>query len=119
MRGDRLKQLREQLGLSQRQLALHLGLGEKQIWRYENDTHSPSSEHLILISKLLHVSTDYLLGQTDDPLSSLSEDDLSPDERKLLAAFRAGRLDDLLQVVTDARRHHQSDDPTVPSVKKP
>lgn len=66
--GERLKHQREYCGLTQAELALKLGLKtDKTVWNYENGVREPKMETLILISKSLDVSIDYLLGLTDDP----------------------------------------------------
>lgn len=92
MRGDRLKQVREQRGLSQRELAAVCGIGEKQVWRYENGESNPTSDILEKLVTELQISADYLLGFVDEPQSLLAEEGLSPAERKLIAAVRQGRV---------------------------
>lgn len=60
--GAKLKQLRNQRGLSQIALAKQLGVSKSVISSYENDVHLPPYDVLLQISKLFGVSTDYLLG---------------------------------------------------------
>lgn len=88
LRRDRLKDLREQRGLSQRELARLCGLGETQINKYENGLSDPSSTNLTAIARQLDVSTDYLVGLTDDPKLLVREPELNPDERVMLETYR-------------------------------
>ena len=67
MIGNRLKIVREHRGHTQRSLAELLGVGEKQIWRYENEQTSPSGKDVARIADFLEVSSDFLLGLSDDP----------------------------------------------------
>lgn len=87
MRGDRLKLVRDDQGYSQEKLAEMLNIGQLQIWRYENGETEPKGEVLARIAKFLNVSTDYLLGLTDDPHGHL-QNDLSEKERRILSALR-------------------------------
>lgn len=86
---ERLRQARERLGLTQRQLAHLSGLGEQQIHRYESGKSDASSDGLKAIAQQLHVTTDYLLGLSDDP-RGYGELPLREDERKLLEAYSLG-----------------------------
>lgn len=88
MFGSRLREARERLGLSQRELAKLCNLGEAQIFRYEGEKNDPSSKHLRTIAEALHVTTDYLLGLTSDPESKATERQLTDDERYILDRFR-------------------------------
>jgi transcriptional regulator with XRE-family HTH domain len=100
MRGDRLREIRELRQYSQRELAVRCGMGEKQIFRYENGENDPTADTLAKIAKELSVTTDYLLGLTDDPDGSFKEEDLSAMERKLIIAVREGRIVEALQTFT-------------------
>lgn len=60
--GNTLKELRQQSGLTQKQLADRLWLSKATISYYEQSVRSPSPDVLIKLSKIFHVSTDYLLG---------------------------------------------------------
>jgi transcriptional regulator with XRE-family HTH domain len=66
MLGTRLRQARERSKFSQRQLSELLGLGDNEIYRYENEITSPSANTLRLLARGLGVSADWLLGITDD-----------------------------------------------------
>lgn len=60
--GNRLKQLRLQAGLTQKQLAEQIGVTKSVVSFYELRERTPSPEVLIKFSSIFHVSTDYLLG---------------------------------------------------------
>ena len=63
--GQRLKELREERGLTQKQLADSLGLNSVTYLHYEKSQHEPPLAVLIEMAKFFDVSTDYLLGITD------------------------------------------------------
>ncbi|MGB9661917.1 MAG: helix-turn-helix domain-containing protein [Moorellaceae bacterium] len=65
----RLVQLRKERGLSQYQLANLLGFSRGQISNYEQGTREPDYDTLKKIADFFNVSTDYLLGRTNDPRS--------------------------------------------------
>lgn len=76
----RIKELRQNKGLRQEQVAKLIGVKKNAISTYENDTRQPSFEILIRMANLFRVSTDYLLGQTNDryiDTSGLSEQDIA------------------------------------------
>lgn len=76
--GFRLKKLRTNANLTQAELARKLDLTKSVISAYENDVRLPSYDVLIHISKIFHVTTDFLLGiESSAPLdlSGLTEDE--------------------------------------------
>ena len=77
--GRKLKELRIQAGLSQKQLAERVKVTKSVISYYELQERYPSPEILIKLANIFHVSTDFLLGiekqQTLD-ISGLDEEDI-------------------------------------------
>ena len=63
----KLKELRESHHYSQKTVAQRLNCSVSIISSYETGERYPSLSNLIALSYLYHVSTDYLLGKTDDP----------------------------------------------------
>lgn len=63
---DRLKELRKSKGITQKQIAAHFHMTERNYQRIEAN-NSPSNENLIKFADYFNVSTDYLLGRSDDP----------------------------------------------------
>ena len=66
--GKRLKQLRIKKHMTQDELGLIFEppLAQSTIGTYERGVRQPSLENLIVISKYFNVTTDYLLGITDE-----------------------------------------------------
>lgn len=60
--GDRLKELRTQNGLTQKELGDRIGLTKSVVSYYEQQTRTPSPEILIKLAAIFHVTSDYLLG---------------------------------------------------------
>lgn len=63
----RLRELREDSDLTQRQLAAILGLTQPQYFRYEQGYRDLPTDILIRLADLYKTSTDYILERTDDP----------------------------------------------------
>lgn len=62
----RLRDIREDHDLTQRQVATILGMPQPQYNRYEQGLRDVPTTVLIQLADLYETSTDYLLGRTDD-----------------------------------------------------
>lgn len=71
MLGQRIEQLRSELGWSQVKLAKKLNIAKQTVSNWENDNIQPSIEMLMRIAKLFGVSTDYLLELEEIPRLSV------------------------------------------------
>jgi len=95
--GKSLLDARKRKGISQDELAQHLGTKGPVIGRYERDEMKPSIEVASNMAEFLDVSLDFLVGKTDVLIDSkvlnriIEIQKLSPDEQKtvfsLLDAF--------------------------------
>lgn len=63
--GQRLKELREENGYTQKQLAEKLGINSVTYLHYEKEQREPPLSLLADLAKFYGVSVDYLLGLTD------------------------------------------------------
>lgn len=86
-RSDRCVELREQLKLTQDDIAHQIGVSKKQVSAWETGQAEPRTDSLIALARLFSVSTDYLLGVTDEPGREGSEV-ISTEDRRILAIFR-------------------------------
>lgn len=68
--GKRLKKLRNEKGINQKELADKMNTTKATISRYENDKQEPSVLILEKLAEYFNTSTDYILGKSDarDPL---------------------------------------------------
>ncbi len=59
---ERLKDLRNELGLDQKEMGKKLNVSQSAYGYYEQGRNEPSLETLVKIARIFDVSTDYLLG---------------------------------------------------------
>jgi len=64
--GERLKELREDQGMTQGDLATILNTARSTITLYENNTNEPNIDTLVKLANLFNVSLDYLLCRTKE-----------------------------------------------------
>lgn len=77
--GDKLKSLRIEKKLTQKQVADRIGLAISAVSSYESGSRYPSYDVLVRLAHIFHVSTDYLLGMTDKrnvDVTGLSDDEI-------------------------------------------
>lgn len=85
--GTRLKELREERGYSQQQLADLLHLSRSTIEMYEHGKRDPNTETKEAIADFFNVNMDYLFGRDGSP-SPNPEEVLSKDEKILISSYR-------------------------------
>ena len=64
---SRLKTLRIQANISQKQLAEAINTTDRNYRRYEAGTQQPTLPILIALADYFNVSLDYLVGRSDNP----------------------------------------------------
>lgn len=81
--GKRLRELRENAGLTQKQLAERIWVSKAAISNYELYERNPSPEVLLKLARVFNVSVDYLLG-VEEKKQLLDVTDLTDEDIKLL-----------------------------------
>ncbi len=81
--GEKLRSLRLSKNLTQKQLADRVGLAVSAVSSYESGNRYPSFETLIKLSRIFHVSTDYLLGLSEK--RSIDITGLTDEETELIS----------------------------------
>ena len=75
---DRIKELREQTGMSARKFAEIIGIKYTTYYGYESGTREPGSQTVTKICNYFGCTADYLLGLSDDPKGYFDEKETSP-----------------------------------------
>lgn len=97
---NQIKNAREKALMSQKEIAISLGVSIPTVSDWESGKKFPSGKNLVKLSKTLGVSTDYLLGLSNKlvlkPKKNMPSFGDTEEEGKLLIAFR--------QLNTDGQR---------------
>lgn len=108
---DRIKKLAKNQKLSLMQVNNRAGLGERSIYHWKNQ--KPNIVSLRAVAKVLHTSTDYLLGNTDDPtqISPKIDDDEDLTWQDFGMAYGGRIPDDLRKMYTAMAEQYVKDHP--------
>lgn len=120
MIGTRMKDLRIKKGITRADFANAIGSTERALISYEQQTRGVPIDLLPTIASCLNVSTDYLLGLTDNPVPPpksmreiLDEDPLTAGVETLAAhqtnvdAFTESQKRELARLIKDALEKHE------------
>lgn len=73
---ERLKDLRKQVGLTQVDVTEKLGISQPAYASWERGVKKPTQENLVKIAKILNVSVDYLVGNSEEKSDELDNIEL-------------------------------------------
>lgn len=79
MIGDKIRELRENAGYSQAELARRLSVTRSSVNAWESGLSAPTAVYIVELAKLFRVTSDYLLGLDTSAtlnLSGLTEEEL-------------------------------------------
>lgn len=87
---NRIKQLRDEKGITQSELGRILNVQGAAISKYENEKIPLTTDTIKILSRFFEVSTDYLLGKSDekDAQEQSEPEYTTSDERHLLDVYR-------------------------------
>ena len=93
--GNRLKSLRQEKGLTQKEVAKLIGTTDVSIGRYEMDARVPKADILNSLAKLYDVEIDYLLTgkenkESESTLNNRDKKDIEKDLKKIMDDFKSG-----------------------------
>ena len=74
--GSRIRELRKAEGMSQKELALNLGVSTSAVGMYEQGRREPDSEKLSGLCEIFGVTMDYLLGRSETARSVPETNDI-------------------------------------------
>lgn len=87
MVADKIKHLREQMGMTQASLAKQLGITRSSVNAWEMGISVPSTQYIVELAHIFKVSTDYLLGV--DTSASVSVEGLTEKDIQIIHALIA------------------------------
>ena len=107
---ERLKAARDMREWNQSELAEHAGLPPSSIAHFETGSRKPSFDTLRRIANALDVTTDYLLGRSDNPGLAQSDDPLFRDVGKLTGRDRELAKDFLKMLAERSQAKRKKED---------
>ncbi len=93
--GSRLKEIRNEKGVSQKDVAEHLGISITAISQYESDSRFPNEDMLRRLCVYYKITSDYLLGLTDVKHAPINSEELRD---KTVSAKQMEVIDYLIDV---------------------
>lgn len=104
---DRIRTLRKESGLTQREIAERIGVTYRTYQNYEAGASAPSGTVLSRLSKLFGVSMDMLSGKGADAVAETENGELSVLLNEMQALFSGGKLRDedkqyVIEALTEA-----------------
>jgi transcriptional regulator with XRE-family HTH domain len=111
LKGRRIKERREQLGMTQVEFAKKIKISTRQLQRIEAGESDVTGDTFIKIANALSASLDYLSGTIDQPTEHLKDPDWTPAERQLMHAYRSGDLSTVLGMLSEKFRDAFGSDP--------
>ena len=94
MIGERIRALREKIGISQEELAHSVGMHPNTVARWERGELIPRGTSLSKLAKGLNTTSTYLLSETDDPLPQNAHSHSEPpaEERSVVEKSNSRKL---------------------------
>lgn len=93
MLGNRLRELRESRGLSQKMVSIKLDISQSSVSDWEMGRKTPPVKTICQLAEMFGVTSDYLLELSDIPYRSTATKspymEVSPFEKTVLEAFRS------------------------------
>lgn len=94
MIGERIRTLREKIGMSQEELAHSVGMHPNTVARWERGELIPRGTSLSKLARGLNTTSTYLLSETDDPLPQNAHSQPEPpaEERSVVEKSNSRKL---------------------------
>lgn len=88
--GEKIQKLRKESGLSQEELAGQLEVSRQAVSKWERDSGYPETEKIVRMSRIFHVTVDYLLNDENSHKASGSGSD-TPEETGFYVSLETAR----------------------------
>ena len=110
---DRLRKIRKDHNLTQKEFGKRIGMSEQAISNYETGTRRPDHDTILIIADSFNVSTDYIYGLTNykDPIDEiLNYDTDDPELQEIIDELSKGDKRDQLRVVMQKTKNLADED---------
>jgi transcriptional regulator with XRE-family HTH domain len=107
MFAQRLRELRKKKKLTMKEFGKKFSLAESTISGYENGTRTPDLSVIDQFADFFEVSTDYLLGRTDNPQPIIKE--RSGTHSTEVEKFAEEKLQRLISVIANMSKEEQEE----------
>ena len=87
--GKRLKELREERGISMMTLAKAISVSDTAVCKWENQDSEPKLSYIIKLADYFNCSSDFLIGRSDDFGGYIVQNQSDSEKNQLLKAFRS------------------------------
>ncbi len=119
--GDRIREVREHLGLKPSEFARRIGISQPSLWDLEHgETKHPAAETLHRMHERLRVNPDYIMRGRGNKFIEHIEEQL--EEQTLLSMFReleADKRDAVMTMIKALRRAQPGNSPNDPFKQDP
>lgn len=101
--GKRIRQIRKEKNMTLQQVSEKTGISRSNLSEVETGEHGCTSDTLSKLAKCFEVSTDYLLGKTDNPNAQIinvadSDGSITKIEYELLDKVKGLTIDDFIEI---------------------
>lgn len=100
--GEKIQKLRKEAGLSQEELSCQLGVSRQAISKWECDSGYPETEKIVRMSRIFHVTLDYLLNEEDTQAKETDMEDGIYVSREMAEGFLTYQKQKFLKIAIAA-----------------
>lgn len=101
--GERISFLRDNLELTQTELAELVGITPMTLAKYTKDLNEPRSSTILRLAQVLNTTSDYLVGLTDDYSTSCAPTPMPDNKREQRLIFNFRKLSEKDKIRVEER----------------
>ena len=87
--GQRIRELREEKGISMMTLAKAIGVSDTAVCKWEKQDSEPKLSYIAKLAEYFNCSADYIIGRSDDFGAYIQKDKPDGEEKQILSTYRS------------------------------